>query len=168
MHTLRYRRTVIGATSASASDTGFTQSTAPFLVKFKPTATSATIDAAIKTNGGTSIRELDQIRTRIINVPASAQSAILAAYSKDPSVERATAAIKMKKVGDPNDPGYAQQWALTKINWNAAYGVVPISGTSTIAVLDTGVDASHPDLASIVSASGYSSLNGVTSGDSLV
>ncbi|MFH0905602.1 MAG: S8 family serine peptidase [bacterium] len=46
----------------------------------------------------------------------------------------------------PNDPYYGQQWYLrtTKVNsaWEATVGV----GSTAIAVIDTGVDMSHPDL----------------------
>jgi subtilisin family serine protease len=75
------------------------------------------------------------------------------------AVERAAKAVTMKRAGAPDDPGYAQQWALPKIGWDQAYGVVSVAGSATIAVLDTGVDASHPDLARRVVA-GYSSLDG--------
>jgi hypothetical protein len=46
----------------------------------------------------------------------------------------------------PNDSLYAHQWALPKISWDHAYGVVPIPGSAKIAILDTGIDATHPDL----------------------
>ncbi len=41
---------------------------------------------------------------------------------------------------------YGDQWALPKIGWDQAYGVVDPAGSAVVAVLDTGVDASHPDL----------------------
>src|SRR5256712_12518683 len=118
------------------------------LVKFKGGATSAAIDAAIASLGGDSVRDLPQIRTRVIAVPASERAPIHAAkYTKHASVERAAPAVQLEVAGAPNDPGYAQQWALPKIAWDTAYSTVPIVGTAMIAVLDTGIDALHPDLA---------------------
>src|SRR2546428_4040844 len=118
------------------------------LVKFKGGATSAAIDAAIASLGGDSVRDLPQIRTRVIAVPASERASTHAAkYAKHASVERAAPAVQLAAAGAPNDPGYAQQWALPKISWDTAYATVPIVGTAMIAVLDTGIDASHPDLA---------------------
>ena len=50
----------------------------------------------------------------------------------------------------PSDTSYADQWSLPKIGWDQLYGTVGIAGTSTVAVLDTGVDATHPDLDGVV------------------
>src|SRR5439155_10901923 len=103
--------------------------TVPVLVKFKAGVNATDMDNAVKGAGGQTVRHLAQTRTRVVNVPAGARDQVLAAFAKQPGVERADAAIKLKKTGDPNDPGYAQQWALPKIAWNQAYGAVPISGT---------------------------------------
>src|SRR5262249_21768222 len=50
----------------------------------------------------------------------------------------------------PNDPSYGDQWSLPRVGWDTAYGSLTPSGSATVAVLDTGVDATHPDLASVV------------------
>src|SRR5207248_11198303 len=126
---------------------------------------AADADAAVASTGGKTARHLTSLRTQVIEVPAADRDRVLAAYSRLPNVERATPAVKLSKAGTPSDPGYAQQWALPKIGWDQAYGVVPISGTATIAVLDTGVDATHPDLSGRMALPGYSSLGGVTTGD---
>jgi subtilisin family serine protease len=47
----------------------------------------------------------------------------------------------------PSDPSYSSQWSLPQIGWDQAYGTVLPGGHATVAILDTGVDASHPDLA---------------------
>ena len=47
----------------------------------------------------------------------------------------------------PGDPSYTDQWSLPKIGWDQLYGVAAPSGSSVVAVLDTGVDGSEPDLA---------------------
>lgn len=51
----------------------------PLIVKFKATASAADIDVAIKAAGGQSVRELAQIRSRVISVPENARDQILAA-----------------------------------------------------------------------------------------
>mgnify|MGYP000325785094 CR=1 FL=1 len=124
----------------------------PILVKFRTGASPAAIDATIRSVGGQPGRDLSQIRTRVIYVPANARDQMLAAYARQSTVERASAAVKLSRAGTPNDPGYNQQWALVKIGWEQVYGAVPITGTARIAVLDTGVDAGHPDLAGRVVA----------------
>jgi len=39
------------------------------------------------------------------------------------------------------------QWSLAKIGWNNVFGSVSPSGSAVVALLDTGVDGSHSDLA---------------------
>jgi subtilisin family serine protease len=90
---------------------------------------------------------------------ANARDRILEAYKKNPSVERANGAIKLQVAGIPDDPKYAQQWALPKIAWDTAYDTISISNSATLAVLDTGVDASHPDLSARI-ITGNSSIGG--------
>jgi subtilisin family serine protease len=48
----------------------------------------------------------------------------------------------------PNDPRYTEQWHLPSISAPGAWDVTAGSSQVTIAVIDTGVDYTHPDLAS--------------------
>lgn len=48
----------------------------------------------------------------------------------------------------PNDPLYAEQWGLARINAPAAWDVVTGNAGALIAVIDSGVDLEHPDIAS--------------------
>ena len=61
--------------------------------------------------------------------------------------------------GTPSDPSYPDQWALPQIGWDSVFGSVTPGGLSEIAVLDTGIDASHPDLSGLV-LPGYSAFEG--------
>lgn len=47
----------------------------------------------------------------------------------------------------PNDPLFAHQWGLMKIQASAAWAQWQPQRTVYIAILDTGIDATHPDLA---------------------
>ncbi len=47
----------------------------------------------------------------------------------------------------PGDPHFGEQWALTKINAPSAWDETTGSGSIVIAVIDSGVDTSHADLA---------------------
>ena len=61
--------------------------------------------------------------------------------------------------GTPNDSNYGDQWSLTKIGWENVFGSVSPSGSAKVAILDTGIDGSHPDLDGNV-VSGTSILDG--------
>ena len=48
----------------------------------------------------------------------------------------------------PNDPGYSSQWGLQAVGAPAAWAQRRTDGNVTVAVIDTGVNCDHPDLAS--------------------
>jgi subtilisin family serine protease len=167
--------TLVGSTSITQAQPP--QGTVQIIVKFKSSNNSTAfaaavqgsdnatpIAAAVRASGGRGLRDLPQLRTHVISVPANAAENVLAALANDPSVERAATAVKFHQAGTPDDPGYTQQWALPRIAWDQVYGTTPITGSATIAVLDTGVDAGHPDLAGRMGP-GQSFVNGDANSD---
>lgn len=50
----------------------------------------------------------------------------------------------------PNDPGYPQQWGLAKIRGPEAWDRTTGDPSVIVAVVDTGVDLDHPELASLL------------------
>ena len=50
----------------------------------------------------------------------------------------------------PTDPRYPEQWDMRRINAEQAWEEFPVDPNVTVAVLDSGVDTSHPDLAGVV------------------
>lgn len=50
----------------------------------------------------------------------------------------------------PNDTRFVDQWGLTKINAPAAWDVTQGSSAAVVAVIDSGVDLSHPELAPLL------------------
>ena len=50
----------------------------------------------------------------------------------------------------PNDTDFAQQWGLTQINAPTAWDTTTGSNSVTIALVDSGMDKTHPDLSSKV------------------
>src|SRR5712691_10876328 len=64
-------------------------------------------------------------------------------YAEPNFIARATLAA-------PNDPSYGSQWGLKTIRALEGWGIYPgtyaSTGGATLAVVDTGVDSSHPDL----------------------
>lgn len=78
---------------------------------------------------------------------ASADAAI-AALTADPAVVFAERDALARLVADPpTDPLYAGQWGLPKIQAPGAWASTPGSDNVTIAVIDSGVDLGHEDLA---------------------
>jgi subtilisin family serine protease len=52
----------------------------------------------------------------------------------------------------PNDPSYPAQWGLAKLNCPAAWDRTTGAASVTVAVIDTGVDLDHPELAPLIVA----------------
>jgi len=52
----------------------------------------------------------------------------------------------------PNDPNFTSQWHLSTIQAPSAWGISQGSSKSVIAIIDSGIDSTHPDLISKVAA----------------
>ncbi len=83
--------------------------------------------------------------------------AVIQALAEDPSVEMAEPDYLRRLAELPNDttdPRYSEQWHLAAINAPEAWQFLADNGTNpggrrdvVVAVIDTGVDYNHPDLA---------------------
>jgi subtilisin family serine protease len=74
-------------------------------------------------------------------------TAALAQLRKDPGVVYAEADGTIHVDAIPNDPGFVQQWGLTAINAPAAWDITTGSPSVVIALIDSGVDLTNPDIA---------------------
>jgi hypothetical protein len=115
--------------------------------------------AAIGRHGANPKASIPQLGLHIVEVPPAAVDAITKDLSGDPSIERVDANNTRKLQGVPSDSLIASQWALPKIGWDTVYGNTSPTSLVKIAVLDTGVDATHPDLSAAV-GTGTSILDG--------
>ncbi len=113
----------------------------------------------IASNGGILRSSIPALRLYVIGVPAAELADTLARYQADPRVERAEENKVRLSESVPGDPLYPDQWALPKIAWDQVFGTVTPTGIAKVAILDTGVDALHPELAGVV-VPGTSILDG--------
>ena len=77
-------------------------------------------------------------------------AAAVAALSRAASVEVAEANRWREASATPNDPGFQQQWGLAQINCPAAWDLTTGVASVVVAVVDTGVDLDHPELAPLL------------------
>jgi len=88
-------------------------------------------------------------RTFVLTLDSpAAMSEALARLRADPSVEYAEPDVLVSEVWTPNDPNYtaAAMWGLFKIQAGAAWDLSRGAGV-VVAVTDSGVDHTHPDIA---------------------
>lgn len=119
------------------------------LVQFRANVSEDAAQHIIAATGAKQIDKLSGIRVRILNLPTGAdEEAMVRAFAKRPDVEFAETDTVLRPANTPNDPQFTSQWHLNKISAPTAWDSTTGSNAITIAVIDTGVDSTHPDLSS--------------------
>jgi len=151
---------VVGTVFSSASG-AFAADTTMLMVKLVNGLSTAEQAAVVARNGGVEKKNIQAIRLHVVQVKNTELGLVLQDYTSDPQVEHVEVVKARKAEGQPNDKDYGVQWALSKIGWESVYGKYVPKGTAKIALLDTGVDAGHPDLKGAI-LPGTSILDGST------
>ena len=163
---------VLGAASAQTASTPAsstqtsTTSTAPngfraghILVRFKAAPSQTALDQLNIAFGAKAVGKIPEIGVIHLQVPPQAGLALLGHLRQRPDVEFAEFDSEVKTFLQPDDPyfstslasshyGTVSQWGPQAVSapsaWDLTLGVPNI----VIAIVDTGADSSHPDLAS--------------------
>ena len=125
------------------------------IVKFKPLTPSFLKKKIISSYGINIDEELKLGNTYISKVKKGNAQEIVAKLKKNLLEEYAEEDFIANKLEIPNDPDYSKQWGLTKIQANLGWDISHGSPEVKIAIIDTGINNSHPDLAGKI----YSSVN---------
>ncbi|MFC4075689.1 S8 family peptidase [Salinithrix halophila] len=117
------------------------------IVKFKP-GTTATVKSSLH---GKKHAKVISRNTRmgfeVLKVKGMSVKEAVKSYKKNPNVEYAEPNYIMKASWTPNDPYYSsQQYGPQKVQAPAAWDITRSSSSVRIAIIDTGVQANHPDL----------------------
>lgn len=101
-----------------------------------------------------------EVNASLITVSTSVENAI--SYFKSlPNVAYAEPNYIVHALSIPNDPYYSKQWYLQNIQAPQAWNVATGANTVIVAVIDTGVSLTHPDLQNIL-VPGYNFVNNTT------
>lgn len=105
----------------------------------------ASIHSAV---GARVIRTLDvDGLIELLALPKDADlQAVLQSYLDSEDVEFAQPNYLYQPSAIPTDPRYSEQWALPKISAPAAWDVNTDASSVVVAVVDSGIDYTHPDL----------------------
>ena len=120
------------------------------LVKFGPKVIREHAQQVIAALGARDANEIREIGVHILELPQHAnESAFVEAFRARPEVEFAELdwTLSLTEIS-PNDPFFndPNAWGLQKIKGPEAWSVSTGQSSVIIAILDTGVDGSHPDL----------------------
>ncbi|MDN5347232.1 MAG: thermitase [Clostridia bacterium] len=116
------------------------------LVKFKPDVSQSEKGKVHFQNNGQVIDVIPEIDVQVVKVKGKALEKA-ADYSRHPGVEFAEPDYIAHAVFIPSDVYFEKQWGMTKIQAPEAWDVTTGTKEVKIAILDTGIDQDHEDLA---------------------
>jgi hypothetical protein len=117
------------------------------LVRFRAGTPQAEMEAVAARAGGTLAGEISQLGLHVVAVPPARTEEALASLSAESSVDSVERDVFLRGLDTvPNDALWSTQWGPRLVGapraWDSTRGATGV----IIAVLDTGVDALHPDL----------------------
>jgi len=116
------------------------------LVQPRPGLSDEEFDKILKVPGAKRIGRIPGINVHIVQLPPNAsEKAAAALLARNPHVKFAEPDMMVGPDGTANDPYYASEWHLSTIGAPTAWDTSTGAGI-TVAILDSGVDSSHPDL----------------------
>lgn len=124
-----------------------TESFAPGRILVMPRAgmPEAALGKVLKENGGGKARRVGKSELHIVDLPPGLEKQTVEKLARHPHIKFAELDRLIPPNLVTNDPYLGSQWHLPKIRATTAWDTAQGSGV-TIAILDTGVDAGHPDL----------------------
>lgn len=96
--------------------------------------------------GGRLVDRIEQLRVRVVRVPEAAADRIMAGLARNPAVERVEREGTVAATWLPSDPLWGYQWEQRQVRAPNAWNVERGTSRTVVAVVDTGVQLSHPDL----------------------
>jgi thermitase len=120
-----------------------------FIVKYRDDAALGRAAAALRQQPGVEVVDtLPSIGAQVIRLEPSADIGTMSrALSALPPVEYVEPVFLYHALVEPNDGQYSQQWAWPEISAPAGWDIQTDSKDVVVAVIDTGVDYNHEDLA---------------------
>ena len=139
---------IAGMPAASAAD--FTDGLRQYargriLVEARAGLSNDDLEKVLKVHGGKR-RKMGQSNIHVVDLPAGAsEMAVVEQLRRNPNLKFVELDVRVKSTLAVTDPYVGSEWHLSKIGATTAWDTTQGAGV-TIAILDSGVDMSHPDL----------------------
>jgi subtilisin family serine protease len=137
-----------GGVALDAQSAGPRKVEGRLLVRPKPHLAEGRLKTLFDAQGAQELGVINPIDVRILSVPPARSEAVLDALRHNPNIEFAEQDYLHEPATVPNDTYYSLEWHLPKIGAPAAWDTTVGSNSVIIAILDSGVDGTHPDLIS--------------------
>lgn len=116
------------------------------IVHLRPDAAAADVSRLFAFAGASEIGRLDAIGVRVVSVAAANHLGALSMLARDSRVSHVELDLTADAAVVPSDPHWDKEWGSRKIRAPEAWSVTRGERSVVIAIVDTGVDASQPDL----------------------
>jgi subtilisin family serine protease len=116
------------------------------LVKLRPGTSSQAATAALDSAGARQVGAIADLAVRELRVAPGETASALRKLNGDPRVAFAEPDLTLTAQRAPNDYWWPSEWAPPRVNAPGAWDLTVGSPNTVIAVLDSGVDFSQPDL----------------------
>jgi hypothetical protein len=117
------------------------------LVGFHGGLTQDEAEQVYRGHGAVMLEKIRGLQVHRVRVPGQALEAIRAALTRRGEVKFVEQNRRVSPGLTPNDQFFSSQWHLPKIGAPAAWDITQGSASAVIAILDSGVDPTHPELA---------------------
>lgn len=139
--------TIVGSAGAADFSDGVNQyARGRILVEARAGLAGDDLEKILKVHGGKR-RKIGQSNLNVVELPVGASEAqVVEQLRRNPALKHVELDRRVKSTMAVTDPYIGSEWHIPKIGASSAWDTTQGAGV-TIAILDSGVDGTHPDLA---------------------